>query len=121
MRTIDKVGGLDEYLLGEKTGRIRELGVGGWALRWRVMQTEGAKQRFNAQRVALGLPPKEDLVGIDGLLTNKQELVDEMAAFDESMESDDVEVALEDGLEGEAMLSKEDSFMEEEPPRKTTL
>lgn len=37
LRTIDKVGGLDEYLLGNKPARIRELGVEGWRLRWEVM------------------------------------------------------------------------------------
>ncbi|KAL9098988.1 MAG: hypothetical protein Q9163_005443 [Psora crenata] len=56
VRTIDKVGGLDEYLLGEKAGRIKELGVEGWALRWKIMQTEAVKERIGRNREALGLP-----------------------------------------------------------------
>ena len=34
LRTIDKVGGLDEYLLGNKPARIKELGVEGCRYRW---------------------------------------------------------------------------------------
>lgn len=56
LRTIDKVGGLDEYLLGSKPARIQELGPWGWRLRWRVMQTEAVQERFRRERVALGLP-----------------------------------------------------------------
>lgn len=56
LRTIDKVGGLDEYLLGEKSARIRELGMEGWRLRCLVMGTRTVQRRFNAQRRALGLP-----------------------------------------------------------------
>ena len=57
LRTIDKVGGLDEYLVGsDAPARIKELGVTGWKLRWRVMQTRGYKERAAAERRALGLP-----------------------------------------------------------------
>lgn len=56
LRTIDKLGGLDEYLLGEKEGRIKELGESGWWLRWAVMQTNTIRKRFAAERVRLGLP-----------------------------------------------------------------
>jgi large subunit ribosomal protein L28 len=56
LRTIDKLGGLDEYLLGEKETRIRELGESGWWLRWAIMQTNTIKNRFAAERRALGLP-----------------------------------------------------------------
>lgn len=57
LRTLDKVGGLDEYLLGSKAQRIKDLGPWGWRLRWRLMQTPAVQERFAAQRVALGLPP----------------------------------------------------------------
>lgn len=55
LRTIDKVGGLDEYLLGEKEGRIKELGTSGWWLRWAIMQTPTVRERFSLQRHSLGL------------------------------------------------------------------
>jgi len=57
LRTIDKVGGLDEYLLGDKPARIRELGVQGWRLRWLVMRTPKIRARIREERVRLGLPP----------------------------------------------------------------
>lgn len=56
LRTIDKVGGLDEYLLGEKSARIKELGMEGWRLRCMVMGTQTVQKRFNEQRRKLGLP-----------------------------------------------------------------
>lgn len=58
MRTIDKLGGLDEYLLGEKEARIKELGETGWWLRWAIIQTDVVKERFAREREALGLPPE---------------------------------------------------------------
>lgn len=60
LRTIDKLGGLDEYLLGEKEARIKELGESGWWLRWAIMQTPAVKKRFAAEREALGLPASEE-------------------------------------------------------------
>lgn len=55
LRTMDKCGGLDEYLLGEKPGRVKELGVEGWRLRWLVMRTGKVRRRFEKEREALGL------------------------------------------------------------------
>lgn len=60
LRTIDKVGGLDNYLLGDKSQRIKDLGPWGWKLRWRIMQSETVKRKFAAERAALGLGPKTD-------------------------------------------------------------
>ena len=59
LRTIDRLGGIDEYLLGAKSNRIRKLGPAGWALRWKIMQTPAVRARFARERQALGLPPKE--------------------------------------------------------------
>ena len=56
LRTIDKVGGLDEYLLGNKPARIKELGIEGWRLRWEVMRTPKIRDKIKAERVKLGLP-----------------------------------------------------------------
>lgn len=50
LRTIDKLGGLDNYLLGEKSARIKELGESGWWLRWAIMQTPAIKKRFAKER-----------------------------------------------------------------------
>ncbi|SMR45137.1 unnamed protein product [Zymoseptoria tritici ST99CH_3D1] len=55
LRTIDKLGGLDEYLLGEKEARIKELGESGWWLRWAIMQTPTIQRRFRGERTRLGL------------------------------------------------------------------
>ena len=86
VRTIDKVGGLDEYLLGNKPARIKELGVEGWRLRWEVMRTPKIRDRIKAERVKLGLPeggwieevgPLEDKEQ-SGTVVNKEALVKEV-------------------------------------------
>lgn len=58
LRTIDKCGGLDEYLLGDKAQRIKDLGPWGWKLRWRIMQSGVVQDRFLQERKRLGLVPK---------------------------------------------------------------
>lgn len=55
IRTVDKCGGLDNYLLGNRPGRIRELGMAGWALRWRVLRTPKGRVRAIEERKTLGL------------------------------------------------------------------
>ena len=55
LRTIDKVGGLDEYLLGHKPARIKGLGPRGWALRWRLMQEPSVKERIRRERREMGI------------------------------------------------------------------
>lgn len=61
MRTIRKCGGLDEYLLGDKSARIKELGLLGWKLRYLVMKSPAMQERFKAERAALGLPQTDPL------------------------------------------------------------
>lgn len=56
MRTIEKEGGLDNYLLCDRPGRIKELGMFGWHLRWQVMQTPTIQAQFKEERKRLGLP-----------------------------------------------------------------
>lgn len=66
LRTIDKLGGIDEYVLGPKARRIKELGPAGWALRWKVMQSPIIQEQYAREREALGLPPKPvQVVGED--------------------------------------------------------
>lgn len=108
LRTIDKCGGLDEYLLGEKAGRIRELGMGGWKLRWRIMQTDAVKERFRRQRELAGLPPKEELVGVDGGVVSKEVMEEEIQRYDTELERGDVDIGEEEAERG---------FMHEEPAR----
>ena len=55
LRTMDKCGGLDAYLLGDKPGRIKELGVAGWRLRWLVMRTKRVMRKVRAEKQALGM------------------------------------------------------------------
>lgn len=55
LRTIEKEGGLDRYLTSDKKGRIKDIGMEGWYLRWRLMQTDGWKEHVEQERVRLGL------------------------------------------------------------------
>jgi len=61
LRTINKCGGLDQYLLGNKPARIKELGLLGWKLRWLVMNSEPMKEKYAAERARLGLPRNSTL------------------------------------------------------------
>ena len=88
LRTIDKLGGLDEYLLGEKEARIKQLGQSGWWLRWAILQTPQVKARFAAERAALGLPAEAD----------QESAVEEALAGAEG-EVDTETVALDDAFE----------------------
>jgi large subunit ribosomal protein L28 len=59
LKTIRREDGLENYLLKSKPARIKELGPGGWNLRWLLTQSRPVQERFNEERVALGLEPKE--------------------------------------------------------------
>ena len=115
LRTVDKCGGLDEYLLGEKAARIKELGMGGWKLRWRIMQTEKVRERFRVERERLGLPPKEEvLVGSHGNLVSKEQVEEEVRSFDEDLERGaDVDIG-----EDVAEVVGGSEFMQEKPASK---
>lgn len=119
LRTVDKCGGLDEYLLGDKTQRIKELGMGGWKLRWRIMQTEKVKERFSLQRQRLGLPPKEDvLIGSDGNLVTKLQVEEEVKLYDQELEKgEEVDVGEDVDI---PTLELEPDFMSEEPAPKSS-
>jgi ribosomal protein L28 len=55
IRTIKKCGGLDEYLLGERPARIKELGPLGWKLRWMILQTPAVSKQVVKRLKKLGL------------------------------------------------------------------
>ncbi len=61
MRTIRKCGGLDEYVLGTKPARIKELGLLGWKLRWLIMTSPKMLAKYDKQRRELGLPESTSL------------------------------------------------------------
>lgn len=81
MRTIRKCGGLDQYVLGDKTARIRELGLLGWKLRYLVMKSPAMQERFKAEREKLGLPDKDPLAETFADVWNnskkRQQLIDQ--------------------------------------------
>ncbi|KAI9741175.1 MAG: 39S ribosomal protein L24, mitochondrial [Cirrosporium novae-zelandiae] len=67
LRTIDKDGGLDNYLLGDSQSRIQELGIWGWRLRWDVINTQKVQERFRQQRQKLGFlseSPRERMTNV---------------------------------------------------------
>ena len=72
LRTMDKCGGLDAYLLGEKPARIKELGVEGWRLRWLVMRTEKVRTKMREEREALGLVGREDPATTGQMVAGRQ-------------------------------------------------
>lgn len=59
LKTIEKEGSLEAYLLKDKPARVKELGPTGWNLRWLLMQTKWHQARMNEERVRLGLPVKK--------------------------------------------------------------
>ncbi|KAH8175369.1 ribosomal l28 family protein [Sarocladium implicatum] len=59
LKTIVKEGGLVNYLLKSKPQRVKDLGPGGWNLRWLLMQSKAVQERMNDERRAMGLPEKE--------------------------------------------------------------
>lgn len=107
LRTIDRLGGIDEYLLGTKQRRIKELGPAGWRLRWKVMQSAPVQEKWAREREAMGLPPKGSVE------------VAEAAPSPEEIAEIDAMLAREDEFViGEEVV--EEKFMAEEPVSKVT-
>ncbi|KAL8750809.1 MAG: hypothetical protein Q9184_006289 [Pyrenodesmia sp. 2 TL-2023] len=102
LRTIDKVGGLDEYLMGESPARVRELGMEGWKMRWRLMKTEWGQQRLKERRIGLGLRPEGvEMMLNDAILLGEEEQQGEMEEGDEDGKGKSVELRFkEDDGEG---------------------
>ncbi|KAL8917179.1 MAG: hypothetical protein Q9172_005951 [Xanthocarpia lactea] len=107
LRTIDKVGGLDEYLLGESPARIKELGMEGWKMRWRLMQDRGVKERLRRRRVELGLPPQ----GLEMFLSDTELLDEDQGMVDKARK--EVEITPFEMTEEEPDDHQEDIFDEE--------
>ncbi|KAG9233843.1 hypothetical protein BJ875DRAFT_377769 [Amylocarpus encephaloides] len=116
LRTVDKCGGLDNYLLGDKAQRIKELGMEGWRLRWRIMQTDKVKERFRKQREELGLPTL-----LEAQLTTPISELERVAAIAEIDGELDKDAELAVG-EVEEEFVEDRGFMEEKtPPPPTKL
>ncbi|KAI0182625.1 hypothetical protein EV127DRAFT_449106 [Xylaria flabelliformis] len=118
LHTIDKLGGIDEYLLGSKTKRIKELGPAGWALRWKIIQTPAVQARFARERAALGLPPKGEKGGADAVADTSgfppelaAEGLDSAAVIDEV---DDMLARDEEFVLGDPAVEAEDVVVVEE-------
>ncbi|CAJ2510633.1 Uu.00g062580.m01.CDS01 [Anthostomella pinea] len=121
LKTIDKLGGIDEYLLGGKTKRIRELGPAGWRLRWKIMQTPAVQERFARERAAMGLPPKGDGEAVTmpvGLLAEGETAEEAMSEIDGMLERGD-EFVIGEVKEGEDMVAHEDREAIEEARQAT--
>lgn len=127
IKSIDKAGGLDNYLLGGKAARVRELGMGGWRLRAIIMRTDMVKERFQREREALGLLVGSEGVGqgegegegVEAVGTNETEEIDEDVE-EEGDENEDED----DEFEGEdEELEDEDKGDDRklEPPREKGL
>ncbi|QSZ32501.1 hypothetical protein DSL72_002079 [Monilinia vaccinii-corymbosi] len=122
LRTIDKEGGLDEYLLGEKTQRLKELGMGGWKLRWRIMQTDAVKERFRAQREKMGLPPKEEVyLDENGYGITREEIMEEVRKYDAAIARDSEVVVGEEAEGAKDSEIPQEGFMEEQPKERQPL
>lgn len=100
LRTIDKCGGLDEYLLGEKAARIKELGMLGWLLRWRVMNTDWYKNRRREEIARMNLLPEvassllaelDQSRGMHGEMVTTPQLKEQIREVDEQLEEFDEE------------------------------
>lgn len=110
LRTIDRLGGIDEYLLGAKQKRVRELGPAGWALRWKVIQTPAVQARFAREREALGLPPREGTGAGAGDAAAAAAAAAEATAELESATGQGVDAqAMHDMLDG--MIARDEEFV----------
>ncbi|KAL8717770.1 MAG: hypothetical protein Q9225_005017 [Loekoesia sp. 1 TL-2023] len=110
LRTIDKVGGLDEYLLGESPARIKELGMEGWRMRWQLMQTESVKERLRKRRAELGVRPEGQEMWLDDRELLGEEKREEEEEKDEEAEKEEewVKDGEEDDGYEESELSDEE-------------
>jgi large subunit ribosomal protein L28 len=110
LKTIDREGGLDEYLLKDSVQRIKELGPTGWALRWTLMQKPEVIDRLRAEATALGIEQATiDKQWPTPIMLAQQKYADRVAAREQALaqaaEVEHVEQGMwagEEGAEGEA-------------------
>ncbi|KAF2994957.1 39S ribosomal protein L24, mitochondrial [Curvularia kusanoi] len=105
MKTIDREGGLDEYLLKDSVQRIKELGPTGWALRWTLMQRPEVIERLRAEAAALGIEQATiDKQWPTPEMLSQQKYEDRVAARElaaaQAADVEDVEQGMWEGEEG---------------------
>jgi len=112
MRTMDKVGGLDEYLLGGGAMRVKELGLEGWRLRWAVVNRLALQKRgridSRVQQVMEGM--KEFAVGRDVADMVQAQAAPGGQAKPRRVKQESVEARIEQRLREQRA-----SFMQEKP------
>ncbi|KAJ9608661.1 hypothetical protein H2200_006432 [Cladophialophora chaetospira] len=84
MRTIRKVGGLDQYVTGMKPARIKELGLLGWKLRWLVMTSRRYRAEHALQLRRNDLPKHYSLEGTFEDAWNDEDVREKMIAEQEA-------------------------------------
>jgi len=112
LRTIDKVGGVDHYVLGDKVGRIRELGEEGWKLRWAMLSHPSMKKR------ARGNAKLESMVQSIQAEVTRKEMADAQALIDAEVAST---APVKQAMAYTAPKAREvvDEYMRENPPPPT--
>lgn len=73
LRTIRKEGGLDNYIMGIKTARMKELGPAGWHLRYLLMRTEAIQNKHEAECRRLGVVDESFYESLDPAVVAKME------------------------------------------------
>jgi large subunit ribosomal protein L28 len=103
LKTMDREGGLDEYLLKDNEHRLKELGPLGWALRWTLLQRPVVLERMRSEAAALGLDqatidaqwptPEMQKSEQRGLVTAAELIGEETEEFAEEIEDQEDEEA----------------------------
>lgn len=109
--TIDKVGGLDNYLLGSKTARLKELGPKGWKLRHRVLKSAWYQKLAAKEREALSAQVVQATAEVDQLEVAEEAAAE--AAADAAVTQGDSAAALEQvaalGEQNTTQISKDEA------------
>lgn len=103
LKTMDREGGLDEYLLKDDKTRLQELGPLGWALRWTLLQRPEVIARMRHEAAGLGL---------DQATIDEQWPTQEMLAHEKASQRDGKQV---DHVRAEDLLPEEFAEDAEEP------
>lgn len=119
-RTIRKEGGIDNYVLKDKPARIKDLGPGGWKLRWLVMQAPRIRKRLDDERRQLGLwieGVDAAEVMVEEVEEPSAEVIAEGETIEEVIEGEAgvEDVILEDAVSEDALARPEEASAAVEP------